>query len=247
MRRKLVAGNWKMNGSLSLVNAFCERFQAANFGAEVLLIPPYLYIPAFQSKKTDTIQLGVQNLSSFSEGAYTGEISALMAEEFKVVYSLFGHSERRQLFNETDQVVAEKVVFALSATQIKPILCVGETLEEREAGNAFDVVSKQLKAVLDAVDSKDLGRLVIAYEPVWAIGTGKTATPEQAQEMHAFIRQVVSEYNVAISQEIQLLYGGSVNVANAAGLFQKQDIDGALIGGASLKVNDFFEICNLAN
>jgi triosephosphate isomerase len=248
MRRKLVAGNWKMNGSTLLVDAFCQRFQAANFDSEVLLIPPYLYIPSFQLKKADSVKLGVQNLSSFAEGAYTGEISASMAEEFKVEYSLFGHSERRQLFNETDQIVADKILLTLSTTQIKPILCVGETLEERESGEAFDVVRKQLRVVFDTiVDTIDLRRLVIAYEPVWAIGTGVTATPGQAQDMHAFIRKIVSDYNVSVSQEIRLLYGGSVNLSNAVALFGMQDIDGALIGGASLKVDDFFEICKLAN
>ncbi len=246
MRQKLVAGNWKMNGSLGLVNAFCDRFQNANFNSDVLIIPPFLYVPELVANKSESLRVGVQNLSSHKSGAYTGEISLSMAEEFQVDYALYGHSERREYFGETDDLVSDKIKLAVTDSKIKPILCVGETLSERESDNAFVVVERQVKAIFDKLTSGELTNIVIAYEPVWAIGTGLTATPAQAQEMHAFIRQQVATYDENAADTIKLLYGGSVNAGNAETLFKQKDIDGALVGGASLKVEEFFEICKLA-
>ncbi len=246
MRRKLVAGNWKMNGSLGLVEAFCSRFQGSKLNVDVVIIPPYLYVPELISKKPEAFGVGVQNLSEKLAGAYTGEVSLVMAEEMRVGFSLFGHSERRQAFFETDQLVSEKVQLAIKSSNVTPILCVGETLEERESGQEFLVIERQIKAVLDCVSVEDLDSLIIAYEPVWAIGTGKTATPDQAQEIHAFIRELVLSYSVTAADDMRILYGGSVNSLIAKELFSCADIDGALVGGASLKVDEFYKICELA-
>lgn len=245
MRRKIVAGNWKMNGSKDLAQALVSdvRSQAASLdnGVEVVIIPPAIYVPDVVASAGDVLSVGVQNVAQWASGAYTGEISADMALDQGCQYALVGHSERRQLFAETDAAVAEKVGRIL-ASGLQAMVCVGETLEEREAGKAETVVAAQVKSGLAKVSSEQWQRVVVAYEPVWAIGTGKTATAQDAQAMHASIRQVLSEMG-APANEISLLYGGSVKADNAAALFAEPDIDGGLIGGASLKAEDFVSIC----
>ncbi|MHA7811493.1 MAG: triose-phosphate isomerase [Marinobacter adhaerens] len=245
MRRKIVAGNWKMNGSKDLAQTLVSdvRSQAASLdnGVEVVIIPPAIYVPDVVASAGDVLSVGVQNAAQWASGAYTGEISADMALDQGCQYALVGHSERRQLFAETDAAVAEKVGRIL-ASGLQAMVCVGETLEEREAGKAETVVAAQVKSGLAKVASEQWQRVVVAYEPVWAIGTGKTATAQDAQAMHASIRQVLSEMG-APANEISLLYGGSVKADNAAALFAEPDIDGGLIGGASLKAEDFVSIC----
>lgn len=245
MRRKIVAGNWKMNGSKDLAQTLVSdvRSQAASLdnGVEVVIIPPAIYVPDVVASAGDVLSVGVQNVAQWASGAYTGEISADMALDQGCQYALVGHSERRQLFAETDAAVAEKVGRIL-ASGLQAMVCVGETLEEREAGKAETVVAAQVKAGLATVTSEQWQRVVVAYEPVWAIGTGKTATAQDAQAMHASIRQVLSEMG-APANEVSLLYGGSVKADNAAALFAEPDIDGGLIGGASLKAEDFVSIC----
>lgn len=245
MRRKIVAGNWKMNGSKDLAQTLVSdvRSQAASLdnGVEVVIIPPAIYVPDVVASAGDVLSVGVQNVAQWASGAYTGEISADMALDQGCQYALVGHSERRQLFAETDAAVVEKVGRIL-ASGLQAMVCVGETLEEREAGKAETVVAAQVKAGLATVASEQWQRVVVAYEPVWAIGTGKTATAQDAQAMHASIRQVLSEMG-APANEISLLYGGSVKADNAAALFAEPDIDGGLIGGASLKAEDFVSIC----
>jgi triosephosphate isomerase len=245
MRRKIVAGNWKMNGSKDLAQTLVSdvRSQAASLdnGVEVVIIPPAIYVPDVVASAGDILSVGVQNVAQWASGAYTGEISADMALDQGCQYALVGHSERRQLFAETDAAVAEKVGRIL-ASGLQAMVCVGETLEERESGKAETVVAAQVKAGLATVASEQWQRVVVAYEPVWAIGTGKTATAQDAQAMHASIRQVLSEMG-APANEISLLYGGSVKADNAAALFAEPDIDGGLIGGASLKAEDFVSIC----
>ncbi|MEC7376390.1 MAG: triose-phosphate isomerase [Pseudomonadota bacterium] len=245
MRRKIVAGNWKMNGSKDLAKALVSyvRSEAASLanGVEVVIIPPALYVAEVGALAGDGLAVGVQNVSQWSSGAYTGEVSADMAVDLGCQYALVGHSERRQLFGETDEVVARKVERILSSG-LSAMVCVGETLEERDAGEAEAVVAAQVRKALSAVESDRWGRVVVAYEPVWAIGTGKTATADDAQSMHAGIRKVLSDMG-APADEISLLYGGSVKADNAAALFAEPDIDGGLIGGASLIAEDFVSIC----
>jgi len=246
MRQRLIAGNWKMNGSLNLVEEFSSYFDGITFDAEVVVIPPSLYVSAFKLKKTDSYQLGVQNLSEHSNGAYTGELSGTMAEEFDVSYVLCGHSERRQYYGESSRIVAKKVASVLASTRIQPILCLGESLDEREAGREKQVLKKQLVTVLDKINENSLDRLILAYEPVWAIGTGKTATPEEAQSIHEYLRETVRKYDEAVAERMLILYGGSVNNTNINHLLAKNDIDGALVGGASLEIKKFYKICELA-
>lgn len=245
MRRKIVAGNWKMNGSKDLAQTLVSdvRSQAASLdnGVEVVIIPPAIFVGDVVANAGDALSVGVQNVGQWASGAYTGEISADMASDQGCRYALVGHSERRQLFGETDAAVAEKVSRILAAG-LRAMVCVGETLEEREAGRAEAVVASQVKAGLAAVAADQWQHVVVAYEPVWAIGTGKTATAQDAQAMHASIRKVLSEMG-APANEISLLYGGSVKADNAAALFAEPDIDGGLIGGASLKAKDFVSIC----
>lgn len=245
MRRKIVAGNWKMNGSKDLAQTLIGdvRSQAAvlDNDVEVVIIPPALYVTDVAANAGDDLSVGVQNVGRWSSGAYTGEISADMARDQGCQYALVGHSERRQIFGETDNVVAEKLGLIVSAG-LYAVLCVGETLEEREAGQAQSVVEGQIRKGLATVSADQWQQVIIAYEPVWAIGTGKTATGQDAQTMHASIRQVLSQMG-APAEEISLLYGGSVKADNAAALFAEPDIDGGLIGGASLIAQDFVSIC----
>ncbi len=248
MRMPLIAGNWKMNGSLTLIEQFGEVFAAAELpsSVEVALLPPFPYLAAAQTALGATpVVLGAQTLNPQSSGAHTGEVSGRMLKEFGVEYALVGHSERRQLYREADEAVYDRLLAALSA-DIRPILCVGETLEERDAGQTRDVVLRQVGHVMARLEPQQRARVTIAYEPVWAIGTGRTATPEQAQEVMAAIREYQAGFDRELATGLRLLYGGSMNARNAAELLSQPDIDGGLVGGASLKVDDFIAICQSA-
>ena len=245
MRRKLVAGNWKMHGSLVENETLLDDILAgmADVKAEVAVCVPFPYLSQVKHKLVGTtVAWGAQNLSQHAKGAYTGEVSAAMLNDFECKYVIVGHSERRALYGESDQTVAEKYATA-QAEGLIPILCVGETLEEREAGVTEAVVGRQLDAVLARSGVGSLANAVVAYEPVWAIGTGKTATPEQAQAVHAFIRSKIRGLDAAVADSLVIQYGGSVKAGNAATLFSQPDIDGGLIGGASLNAEEFLAIC----
>jgi triosephosphate isomerase (TIM) len=250
VRKPLIAGNWKMNGSLqgsrALVAALREGQGEADH-ADMLLCPPYVYLQAVGTWLAgSSIALGAQDLSDQAgSGAYTGEVSGVMLTEVGCTYVIVGHSERRALYKETDALVATKFRLAQEAG-ITPILCVGETLAEREAGATAAVVTRQLVTVLDAAGVGAFAKAVIAYEPVWAIGTGKTATPEQAQDVHREIRTLVAARDATIAAGLTILYGGSVKGANARELFAMDDIDGGLVGGASLVAADFLAIFEAA-
>ena len=246
MRQPLVAGNWKMHGSraenASLVSGLLDLLQPDK-RAEILLCPPFPYLmETGRLLKDSGVALGAQSVCAESQGAFTGEVSAAMLKDVGCRYVLVGHSERRQLFGERDALVARKFV-AAQGQALVPVLCVGETLEEREGGQTTSVVSRQLEAVLAVTGVQALARAVIAYEPVWAIGTGRTASPEQAQEVHAMIRAKVAERDGTIGGSVRILYGGSVKASNAQELFAMPDIDGGLVGGASLKADEFARIC----
>ncbi len=249
MRQKLVAGNWKMNGSKASIKELLDGIKKGIGdieSSEVAVCAPFVYLGETEAQLNGTpIAWGAQNLSTEEKGAFTGEISAAMINDFNCKYVIVGHSERRTLYGEDDALVAKKYSVARAAG-LKPILCIGETLEEREKGVTNDVVARQLEAVISLEGIASLADGVIAYEPVWAIGTGKTASPEQAQEVHAFIRKLMSDKDAAVAAKVQILYGGSMNAANAAELLSQQDIDGGLIGGASLKAEDFLTICRAA-
>ncbi len=249
MRQPLVAGNWKMNGSRASVKELLEGIKngmGSVAKAEVAVCAPYIYIPDTQSQLAGSeIAWGGQNLSTEASGAFTGEIAASMLLDFGCKYVIVGHSERRTLYGEDDALVAKKFGVALAAGLV-PILCVGESLEEREQGITEEVVARQLDAVTEAEGIAALADAVIAYEPVWAIGTGRTATPEQAQEMHAFIRAQIASESPRVAEAIRIVYGGSVKPDNAAELFSEADIDGGLVGGASLKADEFSAIVSAA-
>ncbi len=245
MRTKLIAGNWKMNGSLdsnaALITALM-RGLPVKAGVELAVCVPHPYLAQACAAFSDSrVSVGAQNVSEHAKGAYTGEVSAAMLRDFNCKYVIVGHSERRSLYGETDAIVAEKFLTASSAG-LTPILCVGETLQEREDGVTGAVVVRQLDAVLERCGVACFGEAVIAYEPVWAIGTGLTATPEQAQAVHALIRDRVAKYDVRIAEKVQILYGGSMKPSNASELLNQPDIDGGLIGGASLVAEDFLSI-----
>lgn len=245
MRNTLVAGNWKLNGSTKSINELLDGILAGMSEAktDVAVCAPYIYIPQVQQKLTGTaIKYGSESISEYDSGAYTGEISGPMLNDFDCDYAIVGHSERRTLFCEKDADTANKFA-AARKHGIKPILCVGELLEEREQGITEEVVARQLDAVIDLEGVAALADGVIAYEPVWAIGTGKTASPQQAQDVHAFIRKKIASLDESVAEKVQILYGGSVNGGNADELFAMPDIDGGLIGGASLKAEDFLAIC----
>ncbi|MEW7990839.1 MAG: triose-phosphate isomerase [Candidatus Thiodiazotropha sp.] len=250
MRRPLVAGNWKMNGSLESVRSLLEGIKQGVGdvkNAEVAVCPPFIYIPEVERLLSGSdVAWGGQDLSTESSGAYTGEVAASMLNDFGCKYVIVGHSERRTYHTESDQLVAKKFA-AARAAGLAPILCIGETLEEREAGITNQVVARQLDAVIELEGVDAFADGVIAYEPVWAIGTGKTATPDQAQEVHAFIRSRVADKSSSVADQLRILYGGSMKPGNAAELIGKPDIDGGLIGGASLKAEDFLGICTAAN
>jgi triosephosphate isomerase len=245
MRRKLVVGNWKMHGSHPANAELLAGILAARpFGADVAVCVPFPYLSetAVTLAGSD-IRWGSQDVSAHEQGAYTGEVSAAMLHEFGCRYAIVGHSERRAYHGEGDQLVADKAKAAL-ARGVTPIVCVGETLQQREAGETEAVVKRQLSAVIHTL-AHCIGEIVVAYEPVWAIGTGRTATPEQAQEVHGLLRAQLKAATPH-ADDMKLLYGGSVKPDNAAALFVKADIDGGLIGGASLKAADFVAICRAA-
>lgn len=248
MRTLLIAGNWKMNGSLALVDAFARAFATVKLPARVevaLMVPfPYLGVAAETFQETP-LTVGAQTLSDRSSGAFTGEVSGAMLVDVGARLVLVGHSERRSLFGEDDAAVLARVQAALEHG-LRPVLCLGETLEEREAGRTESVVIGQLAAVCDALDPAERARLVLAYEPVWAIGTGRTASPEQAQAVHSAIRGRLADYSPALAEGMQILYGGSMKAANAGELLAQPDIDGGLVGGAALQVDDFLAICQSA-
>ncbi|MEI2782811.1 MAG: triose-phosphate isomerase [Candidatus Competibacter sp.] len=245
MRRKLVAGNWKMNGSAESIRGLLQgiRDGAAGVAAvELAVFPPFVYLGLVEQQLAGTaVAWGTQNLSEHASGAYTGEVAGPMLRDFRCAYVIVGHSERRTLYGESDQIVARKFA-AARQVGIKPILCVGETLEEREQGVTEAVVERQLKAVLDLEGIGAFAEAVIAYEPVWAIGTGRTATSAQAQEVHAFIRAKLAALDSAVASQTRILYGGSMKAANAGDLLAQPDIDGGLIGGASLEAKEFLAI-----
>ena len=246
MRRKFIAGNWKMNGDQELVRQIAERAADSAGEAELAVCPPYPLLPAAASQLPFGVALGAQDVSEYDSGAYTGEVSASMLLEAGCRYVIVGHSERRTLYAEDNARVAGKFQAARQAGLI-PILCVGETLAERDAQRTEAVVGEQLSAVFDAVDGAAFQGAVIAYEPIWAIGTGRTATPEQAQAVHAFIRGRVAERDGQdVADSLQILYGGSMKPDNAGELLAQPDIDGGLIGGASLDPEGFLSIYNAA-
>ena len=245
MRRKIVAGNWKMNKNLQESIALAGEIKSSLegtplCGVEVVVAPVFTNIyPVAQELKGTPVAVAAQNIYPKPNGAYTGEVSAPIAKSAGASKVILGHSERRQYFGETDEFLAEKVD-AVLAEDMEVIFCIGEILAEREAGQHFEVVSRQIEKALFHLPASSWSRIILAYEPVWAIGTGLTATPEQAQEMHAHIRKVVEEkYGTPVAQEVSILYGGSCNAKNAASLFAQPDVDGGLIGGASLKAEDF--------
>lgn len=257
-RRPMVAGNWKMNGSVASNEALLSGIRAGLDGhpalaVDMLVCPPFPYLglinAVMKAKSLDVlgIELGAQNVATLQEGAYTGEVAAAMVREVGCAWSIVGHSERRSLYGESDDIVAEKTRRVLESG-LGVIVCVGETLEQRDAGQTEAVLGAQLDAVGPVLAlAPQPSRVVIAYEPVWAIGTGKTASPDMAQQAHAFIRERLKANNLSFADGVRLLYGGSVKPDNAAGLFEQPDIDGGLIGGASLVADDFLAICQAAS
>ncbi|HVL55679.1 MAG TPA: triose-phosphate isomerase [Burkholderiaceae bacterium] len=250
-RKPLVIGNWKMNGDVAsgeaLLAGLSQRVARRLLArVDVAVCPPYPYLGLAAARLTGSgIGWGAQDVAEFDNGAYTGEVSAAMLADLGCAFALVGHSERRTLFAETDETVARKAERLLAAGVI-PVVCVGETLAEREQGRTEQVLARQLRAVAPVLAGADASRAVVAYEPVWAIGTGRTATPELAQQAHAFIRGELAAAGVAFAQSLRLLYGGSVKAANAAGLLGQPDVDGGLIGGASLDAAEFAGICEAA-
>ncbi len=250
MRQKLIAGNWKMFGSrqetAKLLRGLVDGM--ANLeDVELAVFPPFPYLAQTQEALTDTpIAWGAQNLSNAKSGAYTGEVSAAMLLDFDCRYVIVGHSERRQLYGETDTIVAAKFEIARDAGLI-PIICVGETLAERNAGQTLAVVERQLGAILALDQGRSLYRAIVAYEPVWAIGTGETATPEQAEAVHQHLRQIVADQDETLAKQLRILYGGSVKRDNVRALVSMPNIDGGLVGGASLEYEHFLEIARLCS
>jgi triosephosphate isomerase (TIM) len=247
MRKKIIAANWKMNMTCGEAESFVETFLrevGQENRVEIVIIPPFTAIAKVSEKLNDAqnVKVGAQNMSAEKGGAFTGEISAAMLRELFVRYVVLGHSERRTLYGETDAIVNKKTRAALDAS-LKPIVCIGETLEQRDAGKVEQVLETQIRGSLDGLNAKELNETVIAYEPVWAIGTGRTATPEQAQEAHAFIRKKLAEISdQAAADKVRIQYGGSVKPENAGTLMSQPDIDGALVGGASLDPRGFAQI-----
>ena len=246
MRRPVVVGNWKMHGSRAdnarLVEALVAQYPA-DPGADCVVCPPFVYVQEVGRMLRDApIGLGAQDVCAEGLGAFTGEVSAAMLRDIGCKYVIVGHSERRLLYRESDQLVARKFAAACHSRSLIPILCVGEQLAERDSGRTHEVVGRQLDTVLELCGPESLEQGLVAYEPVWAIGTGRNATPEQAQEVHAFIRQRIAARDARIAAATRILYGGSVKAGNAAELFAMPDVDGGLIGGASLKADEFLSI-----
>ncbi|MBY6186303.1 triose-phosphate isomerase [Marinobacter hydrocarbonoclasticus] len=255
LRRPMVAANWKMDGSQQLATELFDKFQQLkDDSVEVVLCPPSIYLDSVQKLHEANrealsdclVRLGGQNLSHHEFGAYTGEISGKMLKEFGCNYVIIGHSERRRMYGETSDIVADKFAMA-QKMGLTPILCVGESLPAREANRTFEVIAGELDAVIKKHGTLAFDNAVIAYEPLWAIGTGKSATPEQAQEVHAYIRRRLSEVSPYIGENIRILYGGSVKASNAADLFAQPDVDGGLVGGASLNASEFTTLCRIAS
>jgi triosephosphate isomerase len=249
MREFLVAGNWKMNGSNEANKRLLAGIVAGvpkGQGFRLLVCPPYPYLSSAAAQVAGSaVSVGAQNVSENESGAFTGEVAPAMLRDVGCEYAIVGHSERRALYGESSAQVAAKFM-AAQAAGLTPILCVGETLEERESGSTEQVVGEQLAAVVEAAGIDAFAGAVVAYEPVWAIGTGKTASPEQAQDVHRYIRTMLAAQNASVAEQLQLLYGGSMKGENAAGLLSMPDIDGGLIGGASLKADDFLAIATAA-
>jgi triosephosphate isomerase len=247
MRRKVIAGNWKMNSDLketqNLLSKLSSGLSMDNLNCDVIVCPPFTSLAEAYSLLKDTkIKIGAQNMYFEASGAFTGEISANMLKSIGCEYVILGHSERRAIFGESDDLINKKIKKAIESG-LKPIFCVGELLEERESGITEKIIEKQIKSGLDGRSSEEMSKIIIAYEPVWAIGTGKTASPAQAQEVHQFIRNLIDEkFGASISSNIIIQYGGSVNANNASELLFQKDIDGALVGGASLKADSFIGI-----
>jgi triosephosphate isomerase len=247
MRKTIVAGNWKMNASKDSVDNLIKDLLTGMDGitSEVLVCAPFPYLAQVELLiQGSKVMLGAQNLNTNASGAYTGEVSADMIKDFGARHVIVGHSERRSLYGETSAMVAEKTKAALNAG-LTPLLCIGESIEQRDSGNTEAVIEKQLSAVIELVGIVAFNQIIIAYEPVWAIGTGVTATPEQAQEAHLFIRSLLAKNDESVAQKTPILYGGSMNASNASELISCADIDGGLIGGAALKAEDFLQICKV--
>ncbi|GAB4297509.1 MAG: hypothetical protein Kow0098_21780 [Ignavibacteriaceae bacterium] len=251
MRRKIIAGNWKMNNDLSgtqqLISNLISGLNGLTPNCEIIICPPFTSLQEAGSLIKNTIlKLGAQNMYFEDSGAFTGEISPSMLKSVGCEYVILGHSERRTIFNESDEMINKKILKAVSSG-LKPIFCVGESLQQREDGITRNVVKEQIKKGLSSLGENELAQIIIAYEPVWAIGTGKTATPEQAQEVHSFIRELIaSDYSENTARKLIILYGGSVKPDNTAELLKQPDIDGALVGGASLKSDSFLSIVKAA-
>ena len=245
MRKTIVAGNWKMNASKDSVESLVTDILsgASDVSAEVIVCAPFPYLSQVEALiGGSNLMLGAQNLNVNASGAFTGEVSAEMIKDFGANHVIVGHSERRSLYGETSEIVAEKTKAAINSG-LTPILCLGESLEQRESGKTESVVSEQLNKVIKVVGIEAFNNIIIAYEPVWAIGTGVTASPEQAQAVHKFIRDLLASSNQDIADKTAILYGGSMNAGNAVELISCSDIDGGLIGGAALKAEDFLQIC----
>ncbi len=251
MRKNIVAGNWKMNNDLSEAVALISDIKNGMANIEtnvgIIICPPFISLETASTLlKGSQVELGAQNMHFEENGAFTGEVSAAMLKSVGCKYVILGHSERRAIFNESDGVINKKIKKALSAG-LNPIFCIGETLDERESGVMKNVVEKQVKAGLQGISNDELAKIIIAYEPVWAIGTGKTATPDQAQEVHYFIRNLIADlYSEKSADELTIQYGGSVKPNNAEELLSQPDIDGALVGGACLQADSFLEIAKAA-
>jgi len=251
MRKTIVAGNWKMNKDLSeavnLISGIKNRLNSFEPNCDVIICPPFISLETAGTLiKNSKIYLGAQNMHYENSGAFTGETSAKMLLSVGCEYVILGHSERRNIFGESDELINKKILQALS-NKLKPIFCIGESLDEREKDITKEVIERQIKQGLKNLDESDISKIIIAYEPIWAIGTGKTASPEQAQEVHKFIRNLISSmYSESAAENLTILYGGSVKPNNASDLLKKQDIDGGLIGGASLDAEAFIEIIKSA-
>jgi triosephosphate isomerase len=246
MRKNIVAGNWKMNKTLqegvALAKDLTKALEGKKINCDVVICPPFIHLATIAASNTGVVKLGAQNSADKVSGAYTGEVSAAMVASTGAQYVILGHSERRAYYGETNALLKEKVKLAL-ANNLTPIFCIGEVLAEREAGKQNEIVETQIRESLFDLSAEDFGKIVLAYEPVWAIGTGKTATSAQAQEIHAFIRKTITgKYGAALANEISILYGGSCNAGNAKELFANPDVDGGLIGGAALAVETFLPI-----
>jgi triosephosphate isomerase len=246
VRQPLVAANWKMNGTLSSIRPLIEEINEGlgdDDSTLVVICPPYIYLAELQTLlKGSQLKIGAQNVCHSDSGAYTGEIGISMLQDYGCEFVIVGHSERRNLYHESDRIVAEKFV-KVSESGLIPILCLGEQFQERESGTTDEVIARQLDEVIKLASIEKFSNAVIAYEPVWAIGTGLTATPEQAEEVHAFIRLQLARHDDEIANNIRILYGGSVKADNAGELFSRANIDGGLIGGASLNAREFLTIC----